>query len=242
MLDKVILVDDFENKPNNNDSLKIRTAIETYGIKVDLLKIDENIHSYLKNESNILIFNLIPLFGNKYSKFIPAYCDLLQIPYTGSGIFAISSLSSNFYNYILKYHKIPFNNQNIKEKYQISILGNKDKIIFNTIFVDYEGKSKIVNPSLSLKIEKIIKKLQNILKIHDYFTLHLVKPNSNEQLFEILKITLSPDLSETSKFIEILKLNDLSFNEIIGLIILNCTIRYGIAIPMTLKQLQTEYF
>lgn len=144
----------------------ISKALESAGHKVILVEADENAYSKLKRLKNTIdvVFNIAEgLKGEARESFIPAICELLQIPYTGSGPLTLAlTLDKARTKEILKYHRIP------TPKFQVFYNPSErlnDKLKFPLIVKPLrEGSSKgiknnsLVNDENELKsrVEKII--------------------------------------------------------------------------------------
>jgi D-alanine-D-alanine ligase len=89
----------------------ISKALKSAGHSVILVEADEDAYSKLKKlkDKIDIVFNIAEgLKGESRESFIPAICELLGIPYTGSGPLALAlTLDKARTKEILKYHKIP---------------------------------------------------------------------------------------------------------------------------------------
>lgn len=102
----------------------ISKALKSAGHSVILVEADEKAYSKLKKLKDRIdiVFNIAEgLKGESRESFIPAICELLGIPYTGSGPLTLAlTLDKARTKEILKYHRIPtpkfqvFNNSSEK--------------------------------------------------------------------------------------------------------------------------------
>ena len=254
---------------SESDISKIKKILKNLDIKVGHLDFKEDSFEYLAKESPKLILNLIPVKGDKYSNLLPALCDLYEIPYTGSGIFTISSLSRGFAENLLAYHEIEYNpkydtleqkieddlpdspKQNISikrsvssleksvfELYRISIVGNKNKLILNTLDIDGENKWKTVklHKSELKKIIELAQKMKDALKIYDHIQFDVPKDSMNEAKLTVTGINPSPVLKENSNFYDALKSKGITYDEMIIAIIASAMVRYNILFSKSMKK------
>lgn len=89
----------------------VREALMSGGNEVILIEADEDACDKLKKERREIdiVFNIAEgLRGESRESYIPAICDMLEIPYTGSGILTLAlCLNKARTKEILRYHGIP---------------------------------------------------------------------------------------------------------------------------------------
>lgn len=227
------------------DINRIKDLIENFGLATLILQIDEHLNKFLERKRFKLIFNLVPALNDRYSRFVPAICELLKIPYVGTGIFTNSMLTGGFSKEILQYHGISYSENPIENSYYISVLGNKKEISFNIGRLDSNGKiSKDVGineETQKMLISNVIE-LKYSLKLYDYFSLSGVFKPKQKSKFIIQDITPSPALKESSPFCESFKSLGKSYEEIIAGILIGAMRRYDIALSEKLEALSNKIF
>ncbi|MFX1452063.1 MAG: hypothetical protein ACFFCM_14590 [Promethearchaeota archaeon] len=227
------------------DINKIKNSLENFKINTNLSIIDEHFQEVLEKSSPSIIFNLIPLLNNRFSWFLPAICEHLNIPYIGSGIFTISTLKDNFFEDILKYHNIKYSKNAKNNLYHVSILGNKEELIINILNFDISSKTlkkTTLAAEIIEKISSISIILKKALKINDYLSFYLsFDPTQNGDI-TVNKIEPSPSLGENSHFCISLKRLGISYEEIIIGILVCAMERYNIPIPKNVEQLKNQIF
>lgn len=223
------------------DTLKIKKSLENFTIKSSIINISENLYENLEKDQPKIVFNMIPLIGDKFSWFVPALCDNYTIPFTGAGMFTISTLTGGFSEEILAYHNIKQSKPSKKNLYHVSMLGNKKELIFHVL--DYDKKGKLSKTcSLDTKMIKNIilmaVNVKNSLKIHDYFSIDVSIESERNNKFSVSGIEPSPSLNEKSNFCMSLKALGLSYEEIMAGILIYAMVRNNIPLSDKLKQLQ----
>lgn len=224
---------------------KLSNIINKIGYNVECVSSDENLYSILKKETNALVFNLVPLIESKNSWFIPALCDYLRIPYTGSGIFTISVLRNNYYKEILRYYGIDEDKTHTpQQKIRLSILGNRSKIIYHPFLLDTSGIQSKLRKFSEKFLEKVMTTTQTIikaLKLYDYFIIdYNIMFNSNENLY-LDRIIPSPSLTIDSIYCQSLNAIDLSHEEIIALILITSMKRNKISLSESSLRLYEKF-
>ena len=153
------------------DTIKgISNALKSAGRKVILVEADEDAYSKLKKLKNKIdvVFNIAEgLKGESRESFIPAICELLQIPYTGSGPLTLSlTLDKARTKEILKYHKIPTPNFQVFEKTSEKL---NSKLKFPLIIKPLrEGSSKGITDNCLVNNEKELKtRIQAMVRDYD---------------------------------------------------------------------------
>lgn len=107
-----------EGKPDEliaeQDILKtvegVGQILEELGHSVIKIKFDKNIYPQIRKEKPDIVFNLCDSFEgpNILEASIPAILEILDVPYTGSGVFALSlCLNKGRTKEILTHHKVP---------------------------------------------------------------------------------------------------------------------------------------
>lgn len=87
----------------------LKAAIESGGHRVELLEADEEICNQLKRSRPEIVFNIAEgLRGESRESHVPAICEMLGIPYTGSGPLTLAlCLNKARAKEILSYYGIP---------------------------------------------------------------------------------------------------------------------------------------
>lgn len=225
----------------------IENIIKNMGIITDIVQIDEYLNKYLeKNRGKLkLIFNLVPALEDRFSRFLPAICELLKIPYVGAGIFTNSMLIGGFSKELLHYHNILYSEKLMSNTHQISLIGNKEKIISSVVKYDTDNKvskDAIIDAEIQSKLIRDALELKNSLKIHDYFSFSGVFKPKQKSKFTIREIAPSPALKESSPFCESFKSLGISYEEIIAGILISAMNRYNIALSDKLEELSHKIF
>jgi D-alanine-D-alanine ligase len=148
----------------------ISNALKSAGHKVILVEADENAYSKLnKNKDKIdIVFNIAEgLNGESRESFIPAICELLGLPYTGSGPLTLAlTLDKARTKEILKYHKIP------TPKFQV-FSDSKERLNKNMKFPLIvkplrEGSSKGIKDNALVNNEKELRnRIQESIRAYD---------------------------------------------------------------------------
>ncbi|MFX1294296.1 MAG: hypothetical protein ACFFD2_05485 [Promethearchaeota archaeon] len=226
----------------NNIEIKLKNIIEKFDIKVRYTPFKKHLDDILEKENITLVFNLIPLINNSYSLFLPALCNLLEIPYLGSGIFTISALTE-YQREILEYHKLKKDVCLLRKLYNISVIGNSNDMIFNIKVINgmrFPHEQEFIDKNLLLKIKNIIDIIKKSLKINDYFMCDLVQISPSIEEFYYREIIPSPSLNENSPFCISLMDLGFSYEDIIGAILLSAMKRNQISPPHKLKKVQRK--
>ena len=242
----VLIVYDSSSINNLSSNIKkIKNSLEQFEIDTNVSIINEKFQNVLEKFSPSIVFNLIPLLSNRFSWFLPAVCEHLTIPYTGSGIFTISTLTGNFFEDILDYHAIKWDKTVNNNLYHISILGNKEELIINILDFDKNSntlKKSTLNTEIIEKISPLSVNLKKALKINDYLSFYLSFDQTQNGDIAINKIDPSPSLDENSHFCISLKRLGINYEEIIIGILVCAMERYNISIPKNIKQLKDQIF
>jgi D-alanine-D-alanine ligase-like ATP-grasp enzyme len=225
----------------------IKNTIENIGMISDIVQIDENLNKYIeKNRAKLkLIFNLVLVVEDRFSRFLPAICELLKIPYVGAGIFTNSMLDGDFSKEILQYHNILYSEKLMSNTHQISLIGNKEKIISSIVKLEADNgisKDASMDAEIQKKLIKDTLELKSSLKIHDYFSISGVFKPKQKSKFIIQEIAPSPALKESSPFCESFKTLGMSYEEIIAGILISAMNRYKIALPEKFEVLSDKIF
>jgi len=89
----------------------VREALMSDGNEVILIEVDGDAYDKLKEERRDIdiVFNIAEgLRGESRESYIPAMCDMLEIPYTGSGVLTLGlCLNKVRTKEILRYYGIP---------------------------------------------------------------------------------------------------------------------------------------
>ncbi len=145
----------------------IKSAIESAGHQVILLEANKTFIKKVTRKKIDLVFNIAEgIEGKSRESHVPSILEMLQIPYTGSGVLTQAlTLDKRRTKEILSYHKIP------NAKFQLI---DKNKFILNKnlkfpliVKPNSEGSSKgITNNSLVQNKKELNKQVKKIL--NDY--------------------------------------------------------------------------
>ena len=190
----------------------IRKAIESAGYDVVLLEADNNFVEKVKASNVDFVFNIAEgFYGDSRESHVPAILEMLNIPYTGSGVLTQSiTLNKSKKKEILKYYNIPTPNfQVFKNAHQ--------KINFNLQFPlivkpDAEGSSVGItndslvydNNSLKKQVSFINKNYNQNALVEEYcngreFTVSIVG-NGKPNILPIVEITFDYLPENVNKF------------------------------------------
>ena len=214
------------------DITRIKDIIENFGLTTLIAQIDEHLNKFIERKRFKLVLNLVPALADRFSRFLPAMCELLKIPYVGAGVFTNSMITGNFSKEILNYHGICYAEKPGESTHYIAVVGNNDKLISNVIRLEKGGKF-FKDPNLNRETEKNLISdamgVKSSLKIPDLLSLSGSFSPKQKGKFIIKDINPTPSLKESSLFCEVLKTLGLSYEEIMASILISAMRRYSIA-------------
>lgn len=220
------------------DVTRIKETIEKLGLTALVVQVDEHLNKFFERKRFKLVLSLVPALDDKFSRFLPAMCELLKIPYVGAGVFTNSMLTGNFSTEILNYHGICYSEKPNEKTHYIAVVGNNQEIISNIVRLDKEGKF-FKDPSLSSETEKNLISdvigVKSSLKIPDLLSLSGFFSLKQKGKFIIKGINPSPSLKESSRFCEVLKALGFAYEEIMASILVSAMRRHQIALSGPLE-------
>jgi hypothetical protein len=227
------------------DITRIKDIIENLGMKTLIAQIDEHLNKLFERKRFKLILNLVPALDDRFSRFLPAMCELLKIPYVGAGVFTNSMLTGNFSKEILNYHGIGYSDKPSVSTHYIAVVGNNEKIVSNVVRLDKEGKF-FKDLNLDKEAEKNLianaMGVKSSLKILDLLSLSGSFSPKQKGKFMIKNIDPAPSLKESSIFCEVLKVLGISYEEIVASILISAMQRYKIALSESLEVISHKIF
>ncbi|MCX6815080.1 MAG: ATP-grasp domain-containing protein [Candidatus Aenigmarchaeota archaeon] len=178
----------------------IRNALESFGHEVVMIEADQNAFSRLRESKPDMVFNIAEgLKGECRESQIPIFCEMLGLPYTGSGPLALAiTLDKARTKEILSCYGIP------TPKFQVFRKSNESfnhGLVFPMIVKPLcEGSSKgITNDCLVRNEEGLRKKVDDLIKTYKQpviaevfldgreFTVSLIG-NGNPEILPIVEV------------------------------------------------------
>ncbi|MFX0101907.1 MAG: hypothetical protein ACFFCS_20245 [Candidatus Hodarchaeota archaeon] len=222
---------------------KIQKIIENLGLRADYREIDEKFPKIMKREDNVLVFNLVPYYEGKYSMLVPATCDFLGIPYTGSGIFTLSTLRNGFFKDILEYHGLTVIPSMQEWSTQFSVLESNEELVFHGMDVDKDGevlKGCTLEEKTRQYFESVLQLVKNSLKLHDYFEINISFRPVKAKGHAIVKVNPCPNFAVNSLYISTLRNKGLDYEDIICYAIGHSMKRQNFEIPFELENIKQK--
>jgi D-alanine-D-alanine ligase len=142
----------------------IKDALESHGHEVVMIDADEHALSKLRDSGADLVFNIAEgIRGESRESQIPLFCEMLGIPYTGSGPLTLAiTLDKARTKEILSYYNIPTPRFQVFRKHSEPLNGLGFPIIVKPIG---EGSSKgITNDCLVTDEHELRKKLGQMIR------------------------------------------------------------------------------
>lgn len=232
-MSKILVVYDSQDDSSISNVNSIMEILSSLSLPADLIPITEKLPLTLSKQDDAIVFNLITLLNNEYSWFLTATCDFLNIPYTGSGIFTISTFSTPYFKQILQYSDITIDDSYQKEVFEVHTLGNDPSLLFANGITTIESNTDGAGQFDALSDR--VKKIKRNLRIYDYLTISLTSESENT----VVSINPFPVLFAESPFIQAFNNLGLSYTNIIAIILYSTMKRYALPIPPQLEHIQS---
>lgn len=179
--------------------LAVAQALRAYGHDVKLIEGNESAYLKLKSEHVDIVFNMCEgVKGESRESHIPAILEMLEIPYTGSGVLTLAAtLDKPLTKKILTYHDVPTARFKVFESEEVDTTGLEYPLFVKPA---HEGSSIGISPSskcnscheVRLEVAKLVRLYQQPVLLEEFlsgreFTVGLIG-NRQPLVFPIMEI------------------------------------------------------